>query len=882
MSKKIVEEIVYEGHIEEKKTVSFIWILPLVILAILSWVAYESYLKKGINIVVVFKSAEGLKEGVTTLEYKGLQLGKVTKIDIDNNFKDVRVNILVRNDVAKFVANKNSRFWIRKPTISLTKVDGLSTLISGYKIELSPQFRSAEEYKKSKLRYLFKGLDSKPYDDFLDNGYYITLLSNEKDNVQMGTPIFYNGFQVGEVYSKEFRFEKVFVKAYIYDKFNHLINKSSKFYMNDALNVTYGASGLNIELGSLYSTLVGGITVSTPNKENEKIHKDDVYILYSSKEELKTRSTFTLRFLDATGIDENTFILYKGVKVGKITKIKLNEDFIETEAYIYEKYNYLLSEKTKFFKEEPNVNLDGVKNLGNIIRGNFISVDYKKGKFKNNFEVDSYIKKKQDRHNKIITLYSEDLNSISENSKVYYKNFQVGRVVSTSLTKDMKKVKIRLAIANKYKKLINDKTLFYDINSKLVQLKGLDLDINYEGFDSLLRGGIAIESLNTKARLTKNSFKLYTSYKDIEKLKRTYKKGIFIDSFFTNDFKIKKDMAIVYKNQEIGFIDSITFGENRSKAKLFIYNKYKKYIDKKSRFYKQKKVDINASLNGILFEIDNFTSFLEGSIHLDTESSINQKLYTIYGSYDKLKNSSNSITILFDDVEGLYEEFSQIRYKGVRVGKVTNITLLKNGKIEVKAQIFDDISSFTKKGTIYYLKKPKITFQEIKNIASTVMAVNIGVIKSHKKQKSVSFDGYDSMPTIPHTNEGSIYKVEAHHGSGIKVDAPVYYKNVEIGKVHKIDLSSDASFMLIDCLIYHKYKKFIRTDSRFYDISGINVKFSIFSDTWIEANTFTSIMRGGLMVVTPLEYKQKATIENRFKLIKHMPDGWDSISPSIK
>ena len=60
MSKEIIEQQVYEPKIEDKKPVSFIWILPLIILAILGWIAYESYMKKGTNISVIFKSAEGL------------------------------------------------------------------------------------------------------------------------------------------------------------------------------------------------------------------------------------------------------------------------------------------------------------------------------------------------------------------------------------------------------------------------------------------------------------------------------------------------------------------------------------------------------------------------------------------------------------------------------------------------------------------------------------------------------------------------------------------------------------------------------------------------------------------------------------------------------
>ena len=191
-----IEEVVYKAKEKKnKKAVSFIWVLPLMILGILSWIAYESYMKKGTNIEVVFKSAEGLKENVTPLEYKGLQLGKVTDIKLHDDLKSVKVNILVKNEVAKYVASESSRFYIKRPTISLTKVSGLSTLISGFKIEISPKFRTKEEFEGGKEKYIFEGLDSRPDDELSAEGYYITLLANDKESLEVGTPIFYNQYQ---------------------------------------------------------------------------------------------------------------------------------------------------------------------------------------------------------------------------------------------------------------------------------------------------------------------------------------------------------------------------------------------------------------------------------------------------------------------------------------------------------------------------------------------------------------------------------------------------------------------------------------------------------------------------------------------------------------
>ena len=882
MSNEIKQQV-YEPKIEDTKAVSFIWILPLIILAILGWIAYESYMKKGTNITVIFKSAEGLKENATTLEYKGLQLGKVTKISMHEDLRSVKINILVDNEVAKYVANEGSSFWIKKPTVSLTKVSGLNTLISGYKIELSPKFKTEEEYNNGNSKYHFEGLDTQPNDEIDNDGYYVSLIANDKDNVEVGTPIFYNNFQIGEITAKEFIFEKVYFTAYIYDKFNYLVNKSSQFFINEALKVRYGASGLNIEIGSLYSALVGGVTVVTPDKNEQKISKEEAYILYGKKDDLKNKVFFDINFTDAAGIEENTPIIFKGIEIGKITEVKLNKESLDSKAFIYEEYKYLLTNKTKFFVEEPTVSLDGVKNLGNIVKGNFVSLDYVKGEYKNSFTAINKKDINKSANSIKVELLSENLNSISNKSKVYYKNIEIGKVDNYALTADLKNVKITVLIDEKYKDLINDNALFYDMSSKLVEMKSLNLNINYSGIEPLLNGAIGLVSEKKEgAKLLNKEFKLYSSYKDVEKLKRIYNTGFTIETSFNNDFEIKPDMAIMYKNQEIGFVKDIKFDDKKSKVNLFIYSEYKKYITNKSRFYKKGVVNLKASLSGVLFEVDNFSSLIDGSIFLDTQSNISFEKPQIFASEDEMNNSTNSITILFDDVEGLQENFSQLTYKGVNIGKVTKVRLNEKQKIEVTALVYNDFASIAKEGTVFYLKKPRISFQEIANAGSTIMAVNIGVIKSDNKTIQTKFVGLEGQPSVETSHFGTVFKVEDITASSVNVDAPVYYKNVQIGKVSKIDLSEDGSKVVVDCLIYDKYTKFIRKNSEFYDISGFEMKFSIFSGSKVESNTFTSLIKGGLVVVTPYEYAEIATPKDKFNLVKELREDWKSISPSIK
>ena len=289
---------------------------------------------------------------------------------------------------------------------------------------------------------------------------------------------------------------------------------------------------------------------------------------------------------------------------------------------------------------------------------------------------------------------------------------------------------------------------------------------------------------------------------------------------------------------------------------------------------------MKASLSGVFFELDSFSSILDGTIKLDNSSTTPLGNHEIYASYDDMNLATNTITIVFDNVDGLKEDFSKITYKGVEVGKVKKISL-KNEKVEVKAIIYDDFQSFAKDETIFYLKKPKISFQEVSNIGSTIMPVNIEVIKSQNKNARTKFLGYDKEPSI-NSSLGVVLKVEDKTASSVNENSPIYYKNVQIGKVLNVDLSPDASKVIIDCLIFDKYKHFVRTNSQFYDISGFEMEFSIFSGAKVESNTFASIIKGGLVVVTPYDYKDIATTQTRFILNKTLDENWKNISPSIR
>ena len=69
--------------IRKNRSISAIWLLPFIALAICGWLLYSSYRDAGILITLYFDEANGVSPGKTQVLYKGLPIGLVQEIHPD-------------------------------------------------------------------------------------------------------------------------------------------------------------------------------------------------------------------------------------------------------------------------------------------------------------------------------------------------------------------------------------------------------------------------------------------------------------------------------------------------------------------------------------------------------------------------------------------------------------------------------------------------------------------------------------------------------------------------------------------------------------------------------------------------------------------------------
>lgn len=232
---------------------SAIWVLPLIALVIGGWLGWRAYTQTGIEIQVRFESGEGIQVNKTEVVYKGMTVGKVKTLALDDegSNRGVIATIEMNKDVEQYL-KANTRFWLVKPSVSLAGITGLETLVSGNYIAASPG--DGEPTRK------FKALSEEPPLSDAKPGLHLTVKAERLGSLDRGSPVFYKQIQVGQVKSYLLSADQntVEIKVYIEPTYASLVRKHTRFWNASGISIDANLSGVKVRSESLASIVAGG------------------------------------------------------------------------------------------------------------------------------------------------------------------------------------------------------------------------------------------------------------------------------------------------------------------------------------------------------------------------------------------------------------------------------------------------------------------------------------------------------------------------------------------------------------------------------------------------------------------------------------------------
>ncbi len=238
--------------------ISIIWIIPLLAAVVAIGIAIQRIRQEGPTITIVFKAASGIEAGKTFIKYKDVTIGQVTTVELTDDYSKVQVTAQIAKHAAALMVD-DAKFWIVQPTISLSGVSGLNTLLSG-------QYIGFQAGTSSQKQRTYVAIDAPPL--ITDQpGRRFTLNAATLGSVGVGAPVYYRSLPVGEVaaYKLAPDGKSIEVTIFVNAPYDKYVTAETRFWNASGIQASAGANGIEIQTESIVSVLVGGIAFDVPD-----------------------------------------------------------------------------------------------------------------------------------------------------------------------------------------------------------------------------------------------------------------------------------------------------------------------------------------------------------------------------------------------------------------------------------------------------------------------------------------------------------------------------------------------------------------------------------------------------------------------------------------
>lgn len=868
---------------------SFVWILPVIAMIIGGWLIYSNFIEKDLIIKIHFESGAGLMAGKTQVKHKGVLVGQVKRFRLNDNLKGVIATVSINRN-AEMALREGTQFWLVEPRISIEGITGLETLVSGTYIEMRPGH--------GRPRYEFTALSSPPPLPPTEPGLHLILTTSSLGSIRPGTPVLYRKVTVGSVQSYDFNESNngVAIRIHIRDKYKNLVTPCSRFWNSSGITLAGDLAGLTFHAESLVSIIAGGISFYNPPEEDLKdkgiCRNGDSFELFDDYQSANAGIPVHISFDMANGLTPNkTKVFYKGVEVGILKKIDIKRDLrgVVGEFLFVPRAETALNDTTRFWTVKPRLSFTEISGLDTLLSGVYLEMDFEpKGKPKRNFTILNEPPLLTSRDTGLnITLKSESLSSINRGTPIYYKKIKVGSVLAYRLSKDKETILIDANIKDQYADLVRTTTRFW--NSSGIKVEGgiNGLAVRAESIESLLSGGISFETPSNKGNPVKNN-REFILFKDFEEAAQIGEKGLTLRLRSRTLGSITRGTPVYYRKVKVGSVLSHRFTPDRQSILIDvnITPSYTNLVRTNSRFWNTSGITVSGGISGLSVKAESLESLISGGISFDTPEKGGKPVgkdheFTLFSDADEALEKGLAVTVSFDRAQGL-KEGAPVRFRDVDVGVVRAIRPADDlQSVQVRVLLKTNADRLARKGSKFWIVRPRLGIIQTSNL-ETLVTGNYLAIQPGDGEPAQSFTGL-SHPPMDTLAPGSLaITLSAPRLGFIKQGISIYYKDVPVGKVVDYALADSAEKVLIQGIVDPSYAHLVRSGSKFWIASGVNVDVGLFSGAKIRMDNLESLIQGGIAFATPEPPGTPVESGHVFTLNEKADEEWLGWSPVLK
>ncbi|MFV0455330.1 MAG: intermembrane transport protein PqiB [Pseudomonas sp.] len=209
------------------------------------------------------------------------------------------------------------------------------------------------------------------------------------------------------------------------------------------------------------------------------------------------------------------------------------------------------------------------------------------------------------------------------------------------------------------------------------------------------------------------------------------------------------------------------------------------------------------------------------------------------------------ITVSFETAEGLEANKTQVKYKNVVIGQVTEINLSQDHThVIATVELDQEAKSFTREDTKFWVVRPRIGASGVSGVDTLLSGAFIGADAGRAEKTRREFVGLEAPPPVTFGVEGKQFTLHTDDLGSLGIGSPLYFRRLQVGQVISFGLADDGKGVQVQVFVNAPYDNFVTDDTRFWNASGVDVSVAADGLT-VNTESLSAILAGGIAFRAP-------------------------------
>ncbi|VEF10992.1 paraquat-inducible protein B [Pseudomonas fluorescens] len=210
-----------------------------------------------------------------------------------------------------------------------------------------------------------------------------------------------------------------------------------------------------------------------------------------------------------------------------------------------------------------------------------------------------------------------------------------------------------------------------------------------------------------------------------------------------------------------------------------------------------------------------------------------------------------TITVTFKTGDGLTANKTEVKYRNVVIGHVSDVQLADDHKsVDATIKLAKQAESFTREDSQFWVVRPRIGAGGVSGIDTLLSGDYIGADIGEANNRAKNFKGLENPPPITYGEPGKSFTLHTQDLGSLDIGSPVYFRKIPVGQVVSYALDPDGKGVNIEVFVHSPNDTYVTENTRFWNASGIDVSVGA-NGFAVKTESLSTLLVGGIAFRAP-------------------------------